>query len=400
MDRFLNELLTRPEDIYQSFYQWKDNKIISQFYNLLNHYFDDREELCPAPPNLSFIKFFKPYYFDENLILVGHNVGLFTQVWREIRTDEKTLQSIRKHWENCHEEISLPLVYLGADRFTHNFFLSLILRDLPTILPILDVEIKTLDDPHFSSEEHTYALVSYPCPDLGSLTKMETQYHFYPLMKRIDDRTIIHPPIIKDLVSQVLLTLHYLQREYNFLGTTTIGQIFLFAQPITWKYDGYSLNSSLTCRLGGLSQAAITLPGTIYRLYPQSRLTYARLLVSPFEMVAGNYYRLNTALTGEYYQWSLNTGLPVYYSLDTYFFILSFLHLPMIYASLNHFPDLKRMIWDPLWIDSEGSQVWIEMGKNINNNPDPTNVDYLLTLLVGRKLKCSVTKILLETLFK
>lgn len=397
MDNFLKVLLNKPEDIYQSFYEWKDDRITSQYYNFLNPRFEYLSNVSSsAPSHMSFIKSFKPYHYRDNFVLVGHNVGLFTQVWREIRTDENTLESIRKHWDNCNEDISLPLVYLGADRFTHNFFLSLILRHLPTILHIKEVELKT----RFGSEENVYACVSYIYPKFGSLSKIETQPYFYPYMKRIKDGIIIKPSVIKDLVSQVLITLHYLQREYNFLGTTTIDQVFISSQPIKWKYQGYSINSPITCQLGGLNQAAITLPETKYRLYPQSRLTYARLLVSPFETISGDYYRLNTALTGEYYQWSLNTGLPIYPTLETYFFLLSFFHLPIIYSSLEYNPELKRILWDPLWFPDEVTQVWIQLGEGINNKCDSTNIDYLVTFLVGRKLKCSITKIILDSLFK
>lgn len=226
---------------------------------------------------------------------------------------------------------------------------------------------------------------------------------------------LVKSDTILNIFRQVITTLDFLQSNAHFVhGNLKTSNLMLKNEKYTNTYKGIKIDSPFTVKIADLTKSSLTInltdPKTQkespHRFYSYKPIVSLYKSISDFkpnikmDSISGQYYYmvdnlLLSTLTAEI----SHMGLPFYQTFDTYTFIISFLLIPEVFRQIFMTPELKKLIWDPLWFPTDETTIYNLLISTINRQNDGS-YETILNLLRGLRLKCQITSILVQLLSK
>lgn len=334
------------------------------------------------------------------------------------------------------------LHYLGADEFTNEMLIGLILT---YYLRDWNEEMITLmREPSFAFYPQVEYLTSTICQDntsglpftsnkpigvhlqeycdLGTLhdfaTSSKTQEYRQPLtvldftLKDGDEfrLEVVQDKILLQIIRQVVTGLHLLQEEFDFNhGDLKVTNVFVSSQSASGKYQDVDISAPFTCKIADYGKSSLTLDtkkGPV-RIYCRSWLADRYLSVIPFRPEVGRelrygvkeepFFIVNNLLNVHLYTRSRHQGIPFYRAFDTYTFFVSLLIIPAYYYSFFNSKDLVKHVWNVLWFPGDDELM---RRKILDRHHDrkAESISICLDLLRGVRLRCDVTERLVMNL--
>ena len=212
--------------------------------------------------------------------------------------------------------------------------------------------------------------------------------------------------VIVDICKQVVANLDFLHREVEFNhGDFKANNVLIKSTTSQGNYQGLTWNSNITVKIADFGKSSLTITDnhsrrTRFFNYSSSAETY--LGVFPFKPSIGAqfdqpYYLLDTNTNLAALARIRHMGLPYYFSMDLYTFVISILLIPEIFFPVMTDTKLRTVLFDSLWFQDDYSTAWNRIYNAVQQGKD-NSYNVILDILAGLKLKCAATTILLEGL--
>lgn len=247
-------------------------------------------------------------------------------------------------------------------------------------------------------------------PNMGSLERLSLDYPEYGENRYVEKTGsiyyIIKPKITLEIFKQLIIILDALQRDLNFQhGNLTANKIFLNYNPINFDTYGIPIKLDFTCKLSDFRNSSLSLSLGLnhqkYRFYsqiPSFEVLYSNTpSFMPFLQYYNNeyVYIINDSFTYNMLSQIRAIGIPFYSSFDIYTLFLSILSFPQFHYSV--FPDLKHLLWDPLWFPVDREVMYYRLLKLMHSNSQ-LKYETIFNTLRNIRLKCQVSTNLIDTI--
>lgn len=320
----------------------------------------------------------------KNLIIVNNNLCHPYLSWN-LDSCNRT-KSYLKQYQNIITCGSLDNTKISDMRFING--------DTFTIRTLITWMIQKIFDnkglPHVPSL-HT----AFICRGTGySLYDMPSIGMFYDLTKvpSLNANGYLDPRIAKDIIIQVLVILKELSNVNFTHGNPSLDGLLFNKEPVSYLYDGYHVDSSITVQIAGLWNSSATFnnvhyfPNNIDAEIVLDRNTFApdiatRNICSKDSCESSLMYRLNNS-TIDIYNAIRHIGFPLYVgSLDFYCFIVSLMSQEAFYKSVMSDESLKRL-WSMMWLPEDIETI----NKLVTEDNDLSPVG----IIRGSWLRCDI----------
>ena len=442
--QLLLQLLNNPENFAREYIRHPPEFLYNdpQTCCLLRN--DDKEsQTCPGV-NHGYLgrrgKVGVPYLVevnDETLILKTSQPGQLSLIYREkppssIRSFEET---IRQAPTRCGFPDISDLRYLGADEFTNEMLIGIILTSFiknwneqtrNNFYPLVEYIASSvcLDNnpglPITSSRPIGIHLMEFA--NLGTLIDLskspETEQYrqvskvYDPSSEYRENITIevVKVEVIFQVIRQVIASLHLIQNEFDFNhGDLKIANIFVSSQPAEGEYEGLDISAPFTCKVADYGKSSLTIETEKgpCRIYNRSWLADRYLNLNPFTpliniervgFIGEPFFIIQGLLTVHLYTRTRHMGIPFYLAFDTYSFLISLLLIPGFYYSFFNTPQLVEKIWNPLWFGRDAALMQQAILDFLDDPKKAQSISTVLDLLKGVRLRCNATNILLNNL--
>ena len=217
----------------------------------------------------------------------------------------------------------------------------------------------------------------------------------------------LKPAIVVDICKQVVANFDFLHRQVEFNhGDLKANNILIQSTPSQGNYQGLAWNSAFTVKLADFGKSSLTIADNQnrrIRLFNYSSAADTYLGIFPFRPSLGTqfdqpYYLLDTNTNLSALARIRHMGIPFFYSMDLYTFIISLLLIPEIFYPVMTDNRLRTALFDNLWFQDDYSTVWTRLYNAIHTRKDNSSYSVILDILTGIKLKCQATTILLDGL--
>jgi len=301
--------------------------------------------------------------------------------------------------------------FIGCDEFTNETLIAYILEFIFNYYRLSSAGMNTFLKHHlgFICKSQGYNLMEYA--DLGTLNRIGTNplWSNYRHSLLVNNKLIevVYPDVILNIFKQVISTLHFLQTTVFFTSSDCkTANIFIKSDPITVNYNNLIINSPFTCKIGDYGKASLSINLTNknlpHRIFNKEWRSSQYLSVAPFhphinEIDGIPFYVISNLTMAQFYTRSRHMGIPYYLSFDTYTFIISFLHDPAVFHSFFNNDIFRLHLWPSLWFPDDIDNIFSRIHHNIIKHI-PGSYTVIVELLMGIKLKCNLTSLLLDTL--
>lgn len=324
--------------------------------------------------------------------------------------------------QRCISDVKISTIrYLACDEFTNETLIAYTLNYLlsKTKLPALFVR-------HYqglicSNDSEIFGLNIIENCDMGSLDRLADDEKFAPYvfnyetsdMGKVSILPLVNEEIVKQILSQLVVGLHILQRNFGFIsGDLKAANVLVKSEPIDTEYMKIKLKAPFTCKIADYGKSSCMIRrtnGTALRFYNDNTLANAYLKVHPFapdisEENGVFYYTIGKFFTSQIYTRTRHMGIPFYQSFDYYTILVSTLMIPSFYYMFFASEKLRKIFWDPIWVKSTAQSVipFVSWGS-VSDDADEVfkrirqyvlegkgrSITDAVNVLKGIKLKCS-----------
>lgn len=327
-------------------------------------------------------------------------------------TSIKEIDQLDAHY--CLSNVNLKNIrYIASDEFTNETLIAYVLNYLVTQKPLPSLFVQHYQGAICSNDTGTYGLNIMENCDLGSLDRVITNPKFskYLTNYEIDDlgyktkKKLIDTKIVTSILTQITCGLDMLQSYIGFVsGDLKAGNVFLKSEPINSEYKGIKLKADFTCKIADYGKSSCMLMSTnetAIRFYNDSKLSNIYLTIHPFDPNIKHindeyYYEIGNLYNNQIYTRTRHAGVPYFRSFDYYTMIVSTLTIPEFYYSFFATESLRKVFWDPIWIDLETNKevinrikqyVLLGIGRSFNDS---------LNILKGIRLRCGAVSAVID----
>lgn len=435
-----------PENFVKTFYSQVSDKYFSPYLNLNN------SDLCclvgrrslptgqEAPICYSAISqiatgshgtVYSVGSFDQNYALKVRKIGkLFIEYSPVLPNSERR---VRRFSGECGFPLQFAQSSIGSDDFTNEILISYLLEylmeetgaltaGLNNLVNTFDSTVCNVVNPgiFFRTRENLGVLLMEK-----GLSSFDQPFSatFAPFQREINWQgeflPIFEQKFILDCFRQLVFILGFLEKTFNFShGDLKVGNVVFFPERYFATYQGRQVVSDFTLKIIDFEKSAITvnLAGKDHRIYNRSSLADNYLRIRPFEpqiskrlftepegfqlseQDSREFYTLPGFTTSQIYAASRHRATPFYQNFDIYTVFISFLLTPSFFIPIFSSSELKKRIWDPLFLPEESSQIYQNL-YSAQGNKNPNSTGEILDLLKGFQLKCNILDLLLDSLF-
>lgn len=369
--------------------------------------------------------------FDQNYALKVRKVGkLFIEYSPILSNSERR---VKRFSGECGFPPEFAQASIGSDDFTNEILISYLLEylmeetgalkaGLSNLANTFDSTICNVVNPgvFFRTRENLGVLLmekglsSFDHPFSSVFTPFQREINWQGQFVPVFDQRFI-----LDCFRQLVFILGFLEKTFNFShGDLKVGNVVFFPERYSASYQERKITSEFTLKIIDFEKSAVTvnLAGRDHRIYNRSSLADNYLRFRPFEpqiskrlfAEAGDVqtstqdlyesYTLPGFTTSQIYAASRHRATPFYQNFDIYTVFISFLLTPSFFIPVFSSSELKRRIWDPLFLPEESSRIYQSL-YSAQGNKNPNSTGEILDLLKGFQLKCNVLDLLLDSLF-
>jgi serine/threonine protein kinase len=311
------------------------------------------------------------------------------------------------------------LRYLGADEFTNEMLIGLVLTDYFQYWN---------EETHNNFYPQVAYLYSSVCQDVSPIGVHLLEYadkgtlvdianglsgEEYRVPLDVIDATrgdlkleVVKPEVILLILKQVTTALDILQKSFAFNhGDLKAANIFVSSESSEGEYLGVDISAPFTCKIADYGKSSLTLETEHgpFRIYHRSWLADRYLSVVPFvpktNLDQGEpYFVIPASWSPHLYTRTRHMGLPFYLAFDTYTFLISILLLPAYYYSFFSTSQLVEAAWNPLWLNQREADIVKSRIQREHSNPRAQSLAISMDLLKNIRLRCNATSVLLSGL--
>ena len=437
-EQLLEDLLSDPESFARN-YQRKPPKFLYNDREICCLLRRKNKNACPGI-NRGYLgkrgKVGVPYLVEYNgheLILKTTNPGQLSIVHRKeppsnIKSFDKIID---KAPSRCGYRDVDNLRYLGADEFTNEMLIGLILtfhyldwNDITGNSFYPQIEYLTSSICQDTSPGQITKSATRPIgvhlmefADLGTLvdfvSRKETQ-EYREVLQIIDTQSkrgdrftmeVVKVDTIFQIIRQVVSALHSLQNNLDFNhGDLKAANIFVSSEASRGVYGGVDVTAPFTCKVADYGKSSLTIETDkgAYRIYNRSWLADRYLYINPFTPIINvehdePFFIVKGLFKVHLYTRTRHMGLPFYLAFDTYTFIVSLLIIPAFYYAFFSNPDLVGRVWNVLWFHDDAERMRQRV-LGYHDHPKAEGIAVTLEILRDVRLRCDATQRLLESL--
>jgi len=318
-----------------------------------------------------------------------------------------------KQVDQCISHIKLTNIhYIGSDEFTNETLIAYVLNYMLTIkpLPVLFVQhYQGIVCSNKATGQFIGINIMENC-DLGTLNKLSEHPMFQEHVQQYNIEynntqlsiRLIHPETIRQIFTQVIVSLHMLQTYVSFTsGDMKAANIFVKSDEINTEYLGIKLKAPFTCKISDYGKSSCMLHKTnaYVRFYNETTAANVYLAFHPFthdifEDLGEYFFTTNYVFNSQLYTRIRHMGIPYYYSFDYYTLLVSILTNPVFFYMFFSTESLRRTFWDPVWKD-DGDEAIKRIYQYILNKKSD-GINDAINILRGLKMRCNAVQLVID----